>query len=124
MDPRALSPLVLAYVGDAVFELHVRERLVRRGLGKVNELHREAVGVVRATAQAQTISRLMDSLSDEEKDIVRRGRNAKGGPAPKGAEIQEYRYSTGFEALLGYLYLSGQRARLAELLDMALPAEP
>jgi ribonuclease-3 family protein len=123
MDTRALSPLVLAYVGDAVFELHVREKLVRQGLGNVNALHHEAVRVVKATAQAQALSRVIDLLSDDEKDIVRRGRNAKSGSVPKGTEVQVYRYSTGLEALIGHLHLSGRHERLAELLDLLVPVE-
>lgn len=112
-----VSPLILAYVGDAVFELAVRERLAARGPGKVAELHREAVSLVRAPAQAEQLRRLEGLLTPEEEEVVRRARNAKSGPAPRGVSVQEYRHATAFEALLGHLYLNGQGGRIAELLD-------
>jgi len=113
-DPRQLSPLVLAYVGDAVFELYVRTHLVSRG-SRVQDLHKAAVHFVQAKAQAEIIHAWEPFLSEEEKAIVRRGRNARSA-LPRNASVSDYRYSTGFEALLGYLYLSGQNDRLQELL--------
>lgn len=113
----SVSPLILAYVGDAVYELAVRERLAARGPSKVAELHREAVALVRAPAQAALLRRLEGLLTPEEEEVVRRARNAKSGPAPRGVPVQEYRHATAFEALLGHLYLDGQTRRLAELLD-------
>lgn len=114
-----IPPLVLAYVGDAVYELAVRERLVEARTGKVNALHREAVALVRAAAQAEALQRLEGHLSPEESDVVRRARNAKPGTTPRSVPVQEYRWATAFEALVGYLHLSGQRERLAELLALA-----
>jgi ribonuclease-3 family protein len=118
------SSLVLAYVGDAVFELAVRERLVLAGPGKVADLHRQAVAIVRAPAQAALLRRLEGVLTPEEEEVARRARNAKSGPAPRGVAVQEYRHATAFEALLGYLYLTGRTARLAELMRQAWPPEP
>lgn len=116
------TPLELAYVGDAVFELAVRERLARRGPASMKEMHRQAVGLVRASAQAALLRRLDGTLGPDEEDVVRRARNAKSGPAPKGAATSEYRWATGLEALLGQLYLDGRQERLAQLLDKLLAA--
>ncbi|MDI6872205.1 MAG: ribonuclease III domain-containing protein [Bacillota bacterium] len=115
------SSLVLAYVGDAVFELWVRERLARREPGRMVNLHRKAVALVRAPAQAALLRRLEGLLTPEEEEVVRRARNAKSGPAPRGVPVQDYRHATAFEALLGYLYLSGRTERLAYLLDQTWP---
>ena len=113
-----LSPLVLAYVGDAVFELAVRVRLVEAGLVRVGDLHREAVARVRASAQAACLDQLMDRLSEEERDVVRRGRNARSGGVPQGVSVADYRHSTALESLLGYLYLKGEETRLEEVLAL------
>ncbi|MGE5554045.1 MAG: Mini-ribonuclease 3 [Betaproteobacteria bacterium] len=118
------SPLALAYVGDAVFELWVRERLVRQGPGRMADLHREAVALVRASAQAAFLRRLADCLTQEEEEVVRRARNAKSGPAPRGVPVQDYRHATAFEALLGYLYLNGRQGRLEDLLNQAWQQQP
>lgn len=118
MNVDELSPLVLAYVGDAVFELAVRVRLVGSGLCKVGDLHREAVARVRAPSQAASLDQLMDRLSLKEKDIVRRGRNARSGGVPHGVSVADYRYSTALETLLGYLYLNGEQARLDDIMDL------
>lgn len=106
------SSLVLAYVGDAVFELAVRERLASQEPGKMAVLHREVVALVRAPAQAALLRRLEGLLTVEEEEVVRRARNAKSGTAPRGVPVQEYRHATAFEALLGYLYLNGRMERL------------
>jgi ribonuclease-3 family protein len=108
-DPKQLSPLVLAYVGDAVFELYIRTQLAAQR-GRIHELHKAAVHYVQAKSQAEIV------LTEEEKVIVRRGRNARSTP-PRSAAVADYKYSTGFEALLGYLYLSRQEERLLELLS-------
>lgn len=115
VDARQLSPLVLAYVGDAVYELYVRTHLVRQG-GKVHDLHKAAVHFVQAKAQAEIIHQWEPFLTEEEKAVVRRGRNARSS-IPRSAAVTDYRYSTGFEALLGYLYLSNREDRLLELLS-------
>jgi ribonuclease-3 family protein len=116
---REYSPVVLAYIGDAVFELMVRTYLVARGNRPIKELHHDAVAVVKAESQARVVRQMMGKLSDEEKEIIRRGRNAKTTP-PRHADPGDYHMSTGFEALLGYLYLKGDEERLHKLVMMAL----
>jgi len=115
IDADSLSSLALAFVGDAVFNLFVRTMLVGSGK-KVKELHIDATKYVKASAQAQILRKLEDKLTDKEKHIVRTARNAKVNTVPKNADIMDYHYSTGFEALLGYLYLTGQKNRLEEIL--------
>lgn len=119
VDAHQLSPLVLAYVGDAVYELYIRTKLVAYP-AKVQELHCVAVKYVRAASQAEIIHSWEPDLTDIEKDVVRRGRNAKSG-VPRHGDIIDYRYSTGMEALVGYLYLTGQQERLLELLNKIDP---
>jgi len=116
---REYSPLVLAYIGDAVFELAVRTRIAGNGPRRIRDIHHDAVAVVNADSQADIIRQLSTELSDSELDIVRRGRNTRSHP-PKNADVQSYRMSTGFEALLGYLYLKGDDVRLNYLLHRAL----
>lgn len=118
-NPLLLPPLTLAYLGDSLYEVFVREHLLERGLVKVNDLHKTTMHYVRATAQAQILAALLPTLTEQEQDVVRRGRNAKGHAAPKSAEAAEYAASTAFEALVGYLHLSGQTDRLNEVLAAA-----
>ena len=115
-DVNAYSPLVLAYAGDAVHELYIRTLLLSRGNAPVHQLHKRSIAFVKAKAQSDTIHKLMELLTPEEQDIVRRGRNAKSGTIPKNADVTEYKYATGFETLLGYLYIKGDYTRLLELL--------
>jgi len=115
IDVEFLSPLALAYVGDAVFDLFIRTKLVGSGK-KVKDLHKEATGFVKASAQASILKQIEPDLTSKERDIVRYARNAKVNSIPKNADISDYHYSTGFEALLGYLYLSNQEVRLEEIL--------
>jgi ribonuclease-3 family protein len=110
-----LSPLALAFIGDAIWEKYVRDYVLNQGIRKPKELHRISTKYVRATAQAYLANALQDFLSDEEQNVLRRGRNAKAGHTRKSADVLEYRHSTGFEALIGYLYGSGQAARLDEV---------
>lgn len=119
-DVNLFSPLVLAYAGDAVYELYIRTLLLSHGNAPVHKLHKRSIAFVKAKAQSDTVHRLMPVLSAEEQDIVRRGRNAKSGTIPKNADVTEYKYATGFEALLGYLYVKGDYARLLELLKMSV----
>lgn len=119
IDPEQLSPLVLAYVGDAVYELAVREYLVSRGLGNVQKLHQQAVQHVRASTQALVFHALEGHLTKAEEAVARRGRNAKSGHGPRGDSVIAYRYSTGFESLVGYLYLSRHWDRLEEIMALA-----
>lgn len=114
----SLSPLALAYVGDAVYELLVRSRLLNQGLVRVERLHREALRYVQATSQARLVPQLEAHLTDAEKDILRRGRNARPGHLPRSAAPAEYHLSTGLESLFGYLYLKGCWSRLDELMDL------
>ncbi len=111
--------VILAYIGDAVFELIVREHIIAAGPRKMKDIHHDTVAMVKAKNQAQAIRLLYEELSEEEKNIARRGRNAKGSP-PKHADVIEYRMSTGFEALLGYLYLKGDGERLLYLTGKVL----
>jgi ribonuclease III family protein len=117
--PEELPALALAYIGDAVFELQVRMLLINLGTVKVNQLHKDAVKVVRAKNQAAVIHAIENELSEEEKSIVRRGRNAKSGRSPKNTDIIVYRYSTAFETLIGYLYLKGRYQRVHEIIEKA-----
>lgn len=116
-DIRMYNPLVLAYIGDSIYDTFVRSMLVSAGSVQVCKLHKKAVKYVQAKAQAETLKMLYDTLTVDEQDIVRRGRNAKSNSVPKNADINDYRYATGFEALIGYLYLIGNTKRLMELFE-------
>lgn len=118
IDADSLSALALAFVGDSIFDLFIRTMLVGSGK-KVRDLHREAVRYVKASAQAAILKELEPKLTPKERDIVRNARNAKVNTVPKHADIMDYHYSTAFEALLGYLYLTGRNQRLHEILLMA-----
>jgi len=122
VDFKQLNGLTLAYVGDAVFELYIRRHLVQSGQVKPNQLHQKAVMFVSGKAQAMIISHWleMNFLSEEEKRIFGRGRNAKSASIPKHTNVQAYRYSTGFEALIGYHYLLNNEERLNDLLKAAV----
>ncbi len=111
-----LSPLIWAYVGDAVYELYVRNHLVNISNMKPHKLHIASIQYVKAHAQAEMLKTLQDMLTDEEKEIVRRGRNAQNHHLPKNASPEEYMYSTAFEGLVGYLYLTKQDERLEKIL--------
>lgn len=115
-----LSPLTWAYVGDAIFELYVRTKLINETKLKPHELHIKAINYVKAKSQADMLKNITDILTDEEKDIVRRGRNAENHHLPKNANVQEYMYSTAFEALIGYLYLTKKETRLKEIIEEAI----
>lgn len=119
-DPREIPSLVLAYVGDAVYELYVRTYLINKGTGKVKKLHEEASSLVNAARQSNFMHRLEEKLTDEEKSVAKRGRNAKGSHVPKSANPVDYRLSTGFEALIGYLFLLRREERIRELLEYLL----
>lgn len=118
-----LSPLVLAYIGDSVYETIIRTYIVKNnGKLSVNMLNRQAIEFVKAHAQSDIIHDMMDSLSEDEQDIVRRGRNSKSGTIPKNANLTDYKYATGFEALIGYVYLKKDFKRLSKIFEMALEA--
>lgn len=115
-----LSPLTWAYIGDCVYELYVRTKLVNTTNLKPHKLHIESVKYVKANAQAEILKKIYDKLTEEEKNIVRRGRNTQNHHLPKNSNVQEYSYSTAFEALIGFLYLTNKNERLKEILDMCL----
>ena len=114
-DPRQASPLTLAFVGDAVFELFVRERLVCQGNCSVNKLHKRAVEQVCCQAQAKALRQLWPQLTEAERDTALRGRNAHVGHVPKNATVEDYHSATALEALFGWLHLQGESARLRQL---------
>ncbi len=111
-DIRTYSPLTLAYIGDAVFDLIVRSVLVNKGNTAVNNLHKKASAIVKAPTQAAIAAAIMDDLTEEEKDIFRRGRNSKPHTKAKNASTMEYLEATGFEAVVGFLYLTGDMDRV------------
>lgn len=115
-----LNPLTWAYIGDAVYELFIRESLVEKHNLKPHQLHVEAIKKVKAKAQAEILYKIEDKLNDEEKEIVRRSRNTKNHHLPKNSNVQEYMYATAFEGLIGYLYLTGREERLNEILKYCL----
>ena len=118
MDINMLSPLTWAYVGDAVYELYIRTNLVNTTKLKPHKLHIESIKYVKAKAQADILKKIENDLSDEEKDIVRRARNAENHHLPKNANHADYIYSTAFEGLIGYLYLTKKDERLKEILNL------
>lgn len=120
-EARLLNPLQLALIGDAVYEVFIRNYILieNRGLS-AHKIHIKAIEYVKAHAQSQIIKALEHMLTEEEEYIYKRGRNAKSGTVPKNADVVEYRTATGFEALVGYLYLSNQKERLSKILIKAL----
>ena len=119
-EVNTMSPLTWAYVGDAVYELFVRTHLINTTRLKPHMLHVESIKYVKAEAQVKMLNKISDSLTEEEKEIVRRGRNAENHHIPKNATVEEYSYSTAFEALIGYLYLTKKDERLKEILEKCI----
>lgn len=120
INPDELSPAVWAYIGDSVYELFIRSYLLCSGPAKTKDLHHKTIGMVRASFQAQLVSFIDIYLTDPEREIIKRGRNVKSGHIPAHTDVITYRYSTAFEALIGYLYLSGQQDRMKELLHKVI----
>ena len=120
IDAKQMNALALAYMGDAVYETYVRQLLLTKGKIKPNQLHRAATKYVSAKAQAVILKTLFEEerLTEEEITIVKRGRNAKSGTIPKNTDVQTYKHSTAFEALIGYLFLLNRTDRLEEILKM------
>ena len=116
-EARQISPLMLAYVGDSVIELKVRTRLLTEGCYRMNEVHRRAVSYVRAATQAKAYYKLETILSEEDLSIARRGRNAKSNHVRKNADMTEYHLATGFEAVVGYLYLIENKDLLEKVMN-------
>lgn len=121
VSPRELSPLVLAYIGDAVYEVLARTRVIALGNAPVNKMNAKAKKIVNAKSQCEAYFKLEDKLTDEEAAVFRRGRNANSYTHPKNMDITDYRYASGLEALFGYLYLSGQNERITELFELVYP---
>ena len=119
-DLRTYSPLTLAYIGDAIFELVVRTVLVERKNTQAEKLHKAATKIVKAETQALMIEAIKDELTEEEMAVYKRGRNAKAVTRAKNATMSEYRRATGFEALMGYLYLKGDIERMIKLILAAV----
>lgn len=120
VDVRTYSPLVLAYIGDGIYELVIRSLLVGQGNTQANKLHKKASTLVNAAAQSAMIERIKEELTEEEMHVFKRGRNANSATMAKHASMSDYRRATGFEALMGYLYLTGNLTRLLELVKLGL----
>ena len=123
IEAKQLSPLNLAFIGDCIYEILVRETLVAQANRPVNDLHRESVKFVSAKAQTQAYEKIKDLLCEEETAQFKRGRNAKTGHSPKSATGAEYHTATGMEALFGYLYLTEQTDRIKELFTVIIKNE-
>lgn len=120
-EARLLNPLQLALIGDAVYEVFIRNYILIQNTGlSAHKIHVKAIEYVKAHAQSEIINGLISVLTEDEQYIYKRGRNAKSGTVPKNADVVEYRAATGFEALVGYLYLTNQKERLSKVLMKAL----
>ena len=119
MDTNLVNVITMAYLGDAVYEVYIRDYLIKSGIAKVQELQKEAIKYVSAKSQCKILNYLLDNnfLSDIEKDIVKRGRNYKRESHPKNTDIITYKMATGFETLIGYLYLDNKVDRINEIID-------
>lgn len=113
------NPLALAYIGDTIYDLYVRTKVLALGNRHVTQMHKDSVRFVKAHSQAVSMHALESVLTEEEMRIYKWGRNAKSNTVPKNADVGEYRIATGFETLVGYLYLKGENERLEGLLDIA-----
>ena len=118
--PELLNPLVLAYIGDAVYELYVRIYIAKKGELKTNALHRASIAFVCAKAQANILDKIEEKLNEEELNIVRRDTNAHSNTIPKNASIADYKKATAFEALIGYLFLKNDIKRLEEIVELSV----
>lgn len=121
-DSKLLNSLALAYIGDSIYEVYVRHHLLAAGSIRPNQLHNQAKRYVSAKAQASILHHLnsLAFFSEAELAVIRRGRNAKSGTIPKNTDVQTYRYSTAFEALLGHLYLEKEHQRLEEIIQASI----
>ncbi|MGN0328899.1 MAG: Mini-ribonuclease 3 [Lachnospira sp.] len=120
VNPKQLSPLVLAYIGDSIYDLVIKTFIVTEGNTQVNKMNKKASSIVKAETQSKVIGFLEPMLSEEEENVYKRGRNAKSYTSAKNASISDYRRATGFEALIGYLYLAGNYNRMTELIKAGL----
>lgn len=119
-EAKEFSPLVLAYIGDAVYELMIRSILVSRGNRPVNKLNKDATSLVKAGAQSEIVKLISDKLSEEEYTVFKRGRNSSPHTMAKNASMSDYKYATGFEALIGFLYLDNRCDRALELVKLGI----
>lgn len=120
LDIREYNIKTLAYMGDAVYELYVREHLVRNSREVANKLHRKTIKYVSAKAQEYIMNNIYELLTEEEREIYKRGRNASAHTVPKNTDIVIYKKATGFEAIIGYLYFTGQKRRLTDIINESI----
>ena len=122
MQTKEINVLVLAYLGDAIYENYVRKYLINKGIGNVNDLQKESINYVSAKSQAAFLNKMIDAnfLSDEEINIVKRARNYKTTSHPKNCDIVTYKYATGLESLVGYLDLENMNSRIEEIMKFIL----
>lgn len=118
--PHTYSPLALAYIGDSIYDLIIRTLIMNKGCKAVGKMHKEASSYVNAKTQSDMYHAITPYLTEGEFDIMKRGRNAKSGRTPKNADLRTYKHSTGFEALLGHLYISNQLERVVKLIKIGL----
>ena len=118
MEVKEINALALAYLGDSVYEIYIRKYLINKGISKVKELQEEAIKYVSATGQSKYLKQMLENnyFNEEEINIINRGRNHKGSRHPKGCDIITYKYATGFETLIGHLYLENKIARIEEIM--------
>ena len=119
-DIKSYSPLTLAYIGDGIYDLMIRTMIVEKGNAPVNKLHKKVSSLVKASAQMEIFHIIEPILTEEELAIYKRGRNAKSYTSAKNASMSDYRIATGFEALMGYLYMTDELPRLLELIKLGL----
>ena len=120
LDPHTYNPLALAYIGDTVYDLFIRTKVLEQGNRHVTQMHKTAVSFVNAHSQCVSIRAIEDILTEEELRILKWGRNAKSNTVPKNADLMDYRHATGLEALFGYLYLQGKKERIVELFQLGM----
>jgi len=118
-----LNGTTLAYIGDAIYEVYIRETLINKGLTKVEKLHNEAIKYTSAKGQLVALEKIRDLLTEQEISVFKRGRNANSDRKPKNTDLSIYKQATGFEALIGYLHLSKNTDRLNELLNIIIKWE-
>lgn len=123
VDIRTYSPLTLAYIGDGIFDLIIRSLVVGKGNTKASQLHKRTSRIVKAASQSAMMEKLLPYLTEEEETVYKRGRNAKSPTMAKNATMSDYRRATGFEALMGYLYLDNRFIRMMELIKIGLEGE-
>ena len=123
IDVRTYSPLALAYIGDGIYDLYIRTIIVGEGNCPANKLHKRVSELVKAPRQSKMIKKLKEHLTEEERQIYKRGRNAKSHTVAKNASVSDYRRATGFEAVMGYLYLTNQLERIVDLIKLGLAKE-